>query len=166
MPTRTFTDYQGKEWTVDCLGCAIVNHQIDNPGAIIETEHFNVHQDIIIPIPGFVVMASKRHIDSVADLTPEEQHDFIQSTVRIRKTLNDVLGINEVYLIQAETSDHRDGHFHLWFFPRYPWMQEQFGRSIESVRPIMEYARQNLKTPENIEAVNQSVQKLKSALSM
>jgi len=30
--------------------------------------------------------------------------------------------------------------FHMWMIPRYEWMNE-FGRSIESVRPILVYTR-------------------------
>ena len=111
-----------------------------------------------------MVAASKRHIDSVADLSDEEQQDLIQTIVRIRRAMTEALNIHEVYLIQAEAQDPRGGHFHIWFFPRYPWMKEKFGNYIESVRPSMEYARQNFKTPKNIESVNQAVQKLKQAL--
>lgn len=72
--------------------------------------------------------------------------------------MREALGIQVVYLIQEEdTSDH----FHVWMFPRYPWMTEKFGRKIQSVRPIMEYARESLKTPENLKQVDEATAKLK-----
>ncbi len=50
--------------------------------------------------------------------------------------MREVNGCDEVYLFQNEDSQHG---FHLWLFPRYGWM-DQYGRKIQSVRPIMEYA--------------------------
>ena len=67
--------------------------------------------------------------------------------------------IDVVYLIQEEDTSH---HFHVWVFPRYDWMLEQFGKKTPSLRPIMEYARENLKTPDNLKKVEEAVSKLKS----
>ena len=44
-------------------------------------------------------------------------------------------------------------------------MEEKFGRKIQSIRPIMEYARENLKTETNIQEVETTTQKLKQFFS-
>lgn len=44
-------------------------------------------------------------------------------------------------------------------------LTEKFGSKMPSVQPIMEYARDNLKTPENLQRVGDAVEKLKIALS-
>jgi hypothetical protein len=41
-------------------------------------------------------------------------------------------------------------------------MLEKFGKKTPSLRPIMEYARENLKTAENLEKVEKAVVKLKA----
>lgn len=134
-----------------------------SPGGLIaESEHFTAGQDYEIPIPGFVILASKRHLQSVDEFTEAEQKDFIEFLCRVRKAMREALGIDVVYLIQEEdTSDH----FHVWVFPRYDWMTEQFGKKIQSVRPIIEYVREHLQTPENLKKVDEVIEKLRTYFS-
>ena len=68
-----------------------------------------------------------------------------------------VLGIKDVYLFQNEDSKH---NFHLWIFPRHKWM-EKFGRKIQSVRPITEYAEKNMTKDGNIREVKDAVKQMK-----
>jgi len=103
-------------------------------------------------------LASKRHLQSVDEFTDEERSDFIDFLCRVRKGMREALGIQVVYLIQEEDTSH---HFHVWIFPRYDWMLEEFGKKIQSVRPIMEYARENLKTPNNLKKVDEATEKMK-----
>jgi diadenosine tetraphosphate (Ap4A) HIT family hydrolase len=160
---RQITDVYGNVVEVDCIGCAIIQKQVETRGEpVLETAHFNIHQDFEIPIPGFMIMASNRHIQSVDEFTAEERSDFIDSLASLRKALRKTLSVEHVYLIQEE--DTKD-HFHLWVFPRYDWMLKDFGRKIESVRPIMEYARANLKTPENLAKLDETIDLLRSQLN-
>ena len=60
--TKT-SDFLGNEWTIDCMGCAISNGSMLVPGGMIQrTKNFCVHQDPLIPLPGFLVIASIRQI--------------------------------------------------------------------------------------------------------
>ncbi len=62
MPT---TDFLEQTWIIPCMGCAIANHTMLPPGGIImETAHFCLHQDPLIPLPGFLVIGAKRHVHS------------------------------------------------------------------------------------------------------
>ncbi|MFH1474035.1 MAG: diadenosine tetraphosphate hydrolase [Candidatus Aenigmatarchaeota archaeon] len=124
---------------------------------IITTNHFEVGQDWEIPIPGFFIISSKRKINSVADLNEEESKEFIKLLINLRRGMKEVLKIKDVYLFQNEDSEHK---FHLWIFPRHGWM-ERFGRKIESVRPIMNYAKENMKNDKIIEEVKISVNKIR-----
>jgi hypothetical protein len=72
-----------------------------------------------------------------------------------------VLGIKDVYFFQNEDTSHG---YHLWLFPRHGWM-ESFGRKIESVRSIMNYAERNMATPQQIEKVHQSAERMKAYLT-
>ena len=76
--------------------------------------------------------------------------------------MREKLDIQTVYLVQEEDTSH---HFHLWVFPRYEWMVEKFGRKIQSVRPIMEYAREHMKTKDNLKKVDDATKKMKQFLN-
>lgn len=161
MSKKNIVDLKGQEKKITCLGCAREKGEV-TLGNIIKTKHFDAHQDYEIPIPGFVIISSRRHIQSVDEFTDEEQRDFIEFLCRLRSAQRQVLGIDVVYIVQEEDTSH---HFHVWMFPRYDWMAKKFGRKIPSVRPIMEYARENLKTKENIKKVEAATLQLKQFFS-
>lgn len=162
---RTIEDFTGVKKEVDCLGCAIVEAGKDVPGYVIETDFFHAHQDHEVPLSGFVILSSKRHIKSVDEFTDEEASDFIDLVRKIRSAQREVLGIDTVYFVQEE--DTRD-HFHLWFLPRYEWMNdaEKFGQKVSSARPVLAYARAHMKTPEIIAEVKESAEKLRKYLAL
>ena len=157
MNKRNIINFKGQTKKITCLGCARAKGEI-SVGDILKSKYFDAHQDYEIPIPGFVIISSKRHIQSVDEFTEAEQQNFIKFLCRLRAALRQALGVKVVYLIQEEDTSH---HFHVWVFPRYSWMTKQFGNKIQSVRPIMEYARENLKTASNLKNVETSIQKLK-----
>ena len=157
MPTKStkrhnITDIKGRTKKIACIGCAILNQEVENPGSIAQTKYFVAEQDYEIPIPGFVILASKKHIYSIDEFSEAEQWDFIKFLCRLRHGMRKALNVKYVYLIQEE--DTTNSHFHVWMLPRYPWMKKQFGRKIESIRPIMEYARKNMKTKNNLRRVD------------
>ncbi|MEK6921413.1 MAG: HIT domain-containing protein [Nanoarchaeota archaeon] len=123
---------------------------------ILETESFKVAQDWEVPIPGFFIVSTKRKILSIAEMTEKEAEEFIKIVRHVRQAMKDSLNIKEVYLFQNEDSKHG---FHLWMFPRYDWM-EQFGKKIESVKPIMLYAEKNMISENKIEEVKDAVRKI------
>lgn len=153
---------EGVQREIDCMGCAMAQGEILIPGgSLLRTEHFDAHQDYEIPIPGFIILASLRHIDAVDQFTEDEQKDFLGTLVHVRKAMREALGITTAYLIQEEDSRH---HFHVWLLPRYAWMEEKFGKKIQSVQPIMEYSKDNLKTGENLSVVRTSAEQLRQYL--
>lgn len=158
---KNIVDLTGKTKKIACLGCDREKGLIDL-GNIVKSEYFDAHQDYEIPIPGFVIISSRRHIQSVDEFTDDEQRDFIKFLCRLRSAQRKVLGIEVIYLVQEEDTSH---HFHVWMFPRFDWMEEKFGRKIQSVRPIMQYARENMKTKINIQEVETATQKLKQFFS-
>jgi len=163
MRKRNITDLRGQTKKIACLSCAIRKGEVKSSGgSITSSKYFDAHQDYEIPIPGFVIITSKRHLQSVDEFTEAEQVDFIKFLCHLRSALRQVLGIKVVYLVQEEDTPD---HFHIWIFPRYEWMAKKIGRKIQSVRPIMEYARKNLKTTANLKKVDAATQKLKQSFS-
>lgn len=146
----------------DCIGCAIASKTYDPPGGLIlETENFVLHQDPVIPIKGFMIIASKKHILSIAQLDDKEACELFDLVYRARTAMSFISDIEEVTIIQEE----RSSHLHVWLFPRYQWMSTRFDRSLTSVREITKVARQELQTPDNNKEVLAAVELIKRNIS-
>ncbi|MFJ5762685.1 HIT family protein [Neobacillus sp. NPDC093182] len=159
---RKITLSNGKTVEVECLSCALTSGLIEPDGGVIfETEHFHAHQDVAYPIEGLVILASKRHIKCLDELTDEERLDYINSMTAIRKAQREVLGIDYVYYFYNEDTTH---HFHTWMVPRYDWMNE-FGGSVESVRPVLLHARNHWNSEDNNQKVLKAIEALKKTLN-
>ncbi len=128
---------------------------------VIKTNFFNIGQDWEVPIPGFFIIAPLRKIKSISEFTEEEANEFIKLLRKVRDGMREVLKIEEVYLFQNE--DSQSG-FHFWVFPRHLWM-EKFGRRIQSVRPIIDYAKENMLSDEVFNKVKDHVKKMKEYMS-
>lgn len=135
---KTSVDFLGNEWHFNCMGCAIVGGDIKVPGGIIYNGNAAIlAADPEIPIPGFLVVNSKRHIRSFSELNSDECHEIIDLIVDAEKALKS-LGISEVTIVQEE----RSSHLHVWIFPNYDWMTEKYGKGITYLREISEYAKE------------------------
>ena len=145
-----------------CMGCAIASGELTPIGGIIaETPNFILVQDPEIPIKNFLVINSKRHIQSIAQLSPEENAELFGLCHRARVALLSFGDIAECKLIQEE----RSSHFHLWILPWYAWMDEGFDKSLTSVRAIMQYARENRRAKEHLEEITAAVDQLRAMLA-
>ncbi len=159
---REITLSNGKTVKVECLSCALTSGLIEpDGGVVIETAHFHAHQDVAYPIKGLIILASKRHIKCFDELTEAEKLDYINLLTKIRKAQREVLSIEYVYYFYNEDTTH---HFHTWMVPRYEWMY-QFGRSVESVRPVLLHARNHMNSEENIKEVMNAIDALGKELN-
>ena len=155
-------DILNNQFEVECIGCALVNKDLVPIGGIIkETENFILHQDPEIPIKGFLIIASKQHIKSITQLSKSQALEFFELCYDARIALLSFEDIRECNLIQEEKS----GHFHFWILPKYTWMNDLFENSLSSIRPIMKYVRENLKTEQNIKDIEFYVERLKLLLN-
>ena len=98
-----------------------------------------------------------RSVRSIDEFSEEEGKEFFLTLAKVRRGMRESLGIEDVYLFQNEDTDH---NFHLWIFPRHDWM-EKFGRKIQSVRPIMEWATQHMTDEPTIREVKDAVEIMK-----
>lgn len=149
------------EWIIECIGCSIASKEVTPIGGVIkETSNFILHQDPEIPIKNFLIIASKRHIQSIAQLSAEENIELFDLCYKARKALLSFEDIIDCIIIQEEQSRH----FHLWILPRYEWMSELFDSTLTSVRPIMTYARNNHSTKSNIAEIVAAADKLRKIM--
>ena len=50
--------------------------------------------------------------------------------------------------------EERSKHLHIWIFPTHSWMTEKFGKGIQYLRDIAEYAKNNANEDDIIEVLN------------
>lgn len=156
------TDILNNEFEIECIGCALVNKSLIPIGGIIkETDHFILHQDPEIPIKGFLIIASKQHIKSITQLSKAQALEFFELCYEARTALLSFEDIITCNLIQEE----RSRHFHFWILPKYLWMNDLFQDTLSSIRPILKYAKDNLKTEQNINEIAACVEQLKELLN-
>ena len=160
-------DFLGHEWTIDCMGCAVADGSMQVPGGFIRlTEHFCVHQDPLIPLPGFLVIGARRHIRSIAEMDDHEYQEFAALMRETEIAIHMATGIETLTIIQEEHSVH----FHLWFFPWTADVIQKYGPpSLAKIRAIMaDYQSQVLDADEwkRLETVIENIKawKMKESL--
>lgn len=155
--SKTAIDFLGNKWNYECMGCAISNKEIDIPGGIIyEGKYTLLGADPEIPIPGFLILTIKRHVNSIYQLNKDERYELIDVIANAEKALKKLKITNEITLVQEE----RSKHLHIWIFPNYDWMTEKFGKGIKYLRDISEFAQKNV-TENNIKEILNIIEKIR-----
>jgi len=149
----------------DCMGCAkaedVTNKNI-NPGEIIKTKNFDISQDFELPINGFIVIGSLRHVQSINEMTCQEKQELITLIDVLLSTLKK-LNVCKQYNVIWEEKDNC--HFHVWLMPRHSYLREATGRNItKAIGDVFDFAKNNLRTEENISEIYNTIEKLKAEL--
>ncbi len=149
----------------ECMGCTKANAHNNpaiNPGEIVRTRNFDISQDFELPINGFIVIGSIRHIESINEMTSEEKQELITLIDVVTASLKK-LGVCPQYDVVWE--EKPGNHFHVWLMPRHQYLLDAMGVNIiKEVGRLFAYAKQNLRTPENLAAINATIQNLKTEL--
>ena len=156
-------DFLGNDWAIDCMGCAISNQSMSVPGGLIHrTQHFCVHQDPLIPLPGFLVIASVRHIQSLSEMQEPEYDEFSRLLRATHHAIKEATKVKHLTIVQEESSTH----FHLWFFPWTQNVMEQYGQpSLTKIREIMADHRKQLIGEAEWKELEKSIEKIKTLLA-
>lgn len=140
-----------------CTGCSVINGELVPIGGwIYETENFVLAQDAEVMIEGFLIIQSKKHVNSLLGFSEEENLELANLLYKTRKALKELNICEEVTIVQEE----RSKHFHIWVFPYYDWMKEKFGKGIKYLRDINQFVIEN-ETEENRQKVLDTCNKLK-----
>lgn len=146
----------------NCMGCEIINGDLIPFGGILfKNENFVIAQDFELPIDGFIIISTVRHISKYNELTESEQID-------LTKIVNKTLKILEENNVAAEYNiilEEKDCHFHIWLMPRHKWMKEKFGNVLKNIKAIQDYSMENLRTEENLAKIEQTCKLLKRELN-
>ena len=136
-----------------CPGCAYAKHEFVLPcGMAYENENFTLSQDWELPIQGFFIVSPKRCIEKFSELTNDEKiemFEIVDKTIKILRENNVCERFNVIF------EEKEDRHFHVWIMPRHKWMSDLVGDIIDNIGDIFEYAKNNLRTAENFEKINE-----------
>lgn len=145
-----------------CISCEILSGKLSPFGGILfETQNFFVCTDFEVPIAGFMIISTKRHLSSINEFSDDEKIEFIMLLDKCLKALKATGVASEFILLQGE---RKDIHFHTSLFPRQAWMKEKFGRVVSHMKDIQEYAIANMKTPENLAEIEKICKKFKEMM--
>lgn len=120
MPSDGSATKPDKESLETCGTCRANCGEITSPGGVIYEDALWRVEHAIEPIPmvGWLVVKPLRHVESFADLSPEEAASFGPLVHRITHAMRDVLNPAEVYVcLFAEADNFTHIHFHL--IPRW-----------------------------------------------
>ena len=147
----------------DCLGCEIIRGNLTPFGGVLYKDNeFAITQDYELPINGFIIISTVRHIEKFTELNDSERINLVNL---INKTLS-VLRANEIAEEFNVILEEKQGiHFHVWLMPRHKWMLEKFGKVIKNIKPIQDYALSYLKTEDNFEQIKKTCEILKHELN-
>ena len=152
-------DFLGNEWEIDCMGCAIRDGTMLVPADfILKTQYFCVHQDPLIPLPGFLVIASLRHFQSITDMQDVEYNEFANLMRTAPFAIKQATGVEYLTIVQEDSSIH----FHLWFFPWTQAVMADYGKpSLSKIREIMSNLKKQSVNEVEWKALEESIAKIR-----
>ena len=103
-----------------CIFCKLVERKI--PAAVVcEDDLAIAFMDIGQVNPGHVLVATRRHAQTLLDITPEEAAAVMQMAQRVAKAAQQALPSAGLNLFQANGAEGGQtvGHFHMHVVPRH-----------------------------------------------
>lgn len=145
-------NYAGEEINIKgCLGCSFSKHEFSLPcGIAYENDKFILSQDWELPITGFFVVAPKKHVESLLELSNNERIEIFEIANKTIEILEKNKVCNNYNMILEEKNKK---HFHIWIMPRHEWMEKFDGGIINNIGKIFEYSKLHMRTKENLEEI-------------
>jgi diadenosine tetraphosphate (Ap4A) HIT family hydrolase len=95
--------------------------------AVWSDEHFSLHPPVHGSLPGAVWLASREHVDSFANLSPEAAAAFGPLVARVERA---ILSLGDVGRVHLYRWGDGGAHFHAWLIPRPLGMLEATGMML------------------------------------
>ncbi len=157
------TDFLGNELIFECLSCSIANKKTEIPGGLIfESKNFAVYQDPFVPLPGFLVFSSKRHIKAINEMSVKEYNEFFALVEKGRKIIKKYIPMEKITVVQEDKAEH----FNIWFFP---WTKEIVTNYGEPDKRKLAYILNDLRsekiTPAKWKELSETVEIIKKEIN-
>jgi diadenosine tetraphosphate (Ap4A) HIT family hydrolase len=160
--TMEWNSFYGEDVSTSCIGCSLVNGEVDASKFLLGcSENFTIGQDTEVPIPGFIVIGAKEHVNDISMFSEAQFAELMILVQKIIGVLKEKLGIESFDCFYKEK---HTSHFHFCIFPRYEWMKEH-GKGLSSIEPIYAYAIENMKTEENLQEIRRVLDLIKDEIS-
>jgi diadenosine tetraphosphate (Ap4A) HIT family hydrolase len=114
-------------------------------GAVWGNEHFTLHPPVQGSLAGAVWLASREHVDSFKDLSPEAAAAFGPTIAHVEEAILGLGGVGRVHLYRWGDGG---AHFHVWLIPRPLGMLQATGAML----PIWEDVLPNVTDEELADA--------------
>jgi diadenosine tetraphosphate (Ap4A) HIT family hydrolase len=102
---------------VSCMACDVLAGRIAAPGGVIcETEHWTVDHAVPRWIRGWLIVKPSRHVEGLAELSPDEAAELGPLIRAASAALVRVLQPERVYVLSLGEEVH---HIHWHVIPRY-----------------------------------------------
>lgn len=151
-----------KKTSQNCLTCQILKNESIAPGGIIfKTKYWSCDHAFDILLPGFLVLKTNRHIESIANLNKKEAEEFGSVLLKITQAMDKVLRPERIYVLRYGEVVR---HVHFWLIPRTKEVLKRCGKGPESVRRIVGFYRDNFSIKDKEKAILKVVRKLKEVL--
>lgn len=100
-----------------CMACEVLAGAIAAPGGVIhETAHWSVDHAIPRWVRGWLIIKPKRHVEHLAELSPDEASELGPLVQAASAAVACVLEPERVYVLSLGEEVH---HVHLHVIPRY-----------------------------------------------
>lgn len=147
---------------IGCPGCAFGNYEFDIPcGRAFENDNFVINQDWELPIEGMFIIAPKRHIEKMSELTDSERNEMFNL---INKTISILQENNICDRFDLIFEEKENNHFHIWMLPRHKWMIDMYKDIIGNIRNIFDYAKSNFRNEETYKRISEITNIVKEEL--
>jgi diadenosine tetraphosphate (Ap4A) HIT family hydrolase len=113
--------------------------------AVWSNDHFTLHPPVQGSLVGAVWLASREHVDSFKDLSPEAAAAFAPTIAKIEEA---ILGLGGVARVHVYRWGDGGAHFHVWLLPRPVGMLQATGAML----PIWEDVLPNVTDEELADA--------------
>lgn len=147
-----------------CLSCQFVSGELVSPGGIIlETKYWSCDHAFDVPLPGFLILKTNRHTESITKLTADEARELGLLLLKITKVIDTVLKPERIYVLRFGEVVR---HVHFWLLPRTKEVLENCGKGPESVRTIVNFYRNNFSMKEREKEILNIIKELREALNV
>jgi histidine triad (HIT) family protein len=124
---------QEKQFDIQKLGkipkdkCFICKHQIDDEDIVFENDKFIAFLDMYPPTKGYTILAIKKHIEDITELSEKDYLEFQKILFQISEAIKKIFNPKRICLLNS------GGLLTHWHFHIIPMYKEVYNNLIDVV---------------------------------